>query len=114
MENSLPEQLTAFRYSLIAPIVSRRTPMAPGELKAYLEQTASQIYRIPGSVKTKVSVRTLERYLSQYRNGEWEALKPKARVKNVTSRIPPAMLAGSDPAPARTARTQCRTDYLYS
>lgn len=92
MENSLQEQIAAFRYSLIAPVVSRQTPMAPGELKAYLEQTASQTYHIPGSAKTRVSVRSLERYLSQYRNGEWEALKPKARVKNKTSRIPPAIL----------------------
>jgi putative transposase len=92
MENSMQEQIAAFRYSLIAPVVSRQTPMAPGELKAYLKQTASQTYHIPGSIKTRVSVRSLERYLSLYRKGGWEALKPKTRVKNATFRIPPAIL----------------------
>jgi len=92
MDLSLSEQIAAFRYSLIAPIVSRQTPMAPGELKAYLERTASQTYHIPGSAKTKVSVRTLERYLSQYRGGEWDGLKPKGRAKKTNLRIPPAVL----------------------
>jgi len=92
MDSSLSEQIAAFRYSLIAPIVSRQTPMAPGELKAYLERTASQTYHIPGSTKTKVSVRTLERYLSQYRKGEWDGLKPKGRTKKTNLRIPPAVL----------------------
>jgi len=92
MDSSLFEQIAAFRYSLIAPIVSRQTPMAPGELKAYLERTASQTYHIPGSTKTKVSVRTLERYLSQYRKGEWDGLKPKGRTKKTNLRIPPAVL----------------------
>jgi transposase InsO family protein len=92
MNSSLSEQIAAFRYSLIAPIVSRQTPMAPGELKAYLERTASQTYHIPGSTKTKVSVRTLERYLSQYRRGEWAGLKPKGRSRKTNLRIPPAVL----------------------
>jgi transposase InsO family protein len=92
MDSSLSEQTAAFRYSLIAPIVSRQTPLTPGELKAYLERTASQTYHIPGSAKTKVSVRTLERYLSQYRKGEWEGLKPKGRSRKTNFRIPPAAL----------------------
>lgn len=57
MDSSLQEQMAAFRYSLIAPIVSRQTPLAPGELKAYLAQAAEKVYHIPGSTKTKVSVR---------------------------------------------------------
>jgi len=39
MDPSIKEQIAAFRYGLIAPIVSRQTPMLPGELKTYLEQT---------------------------------------------------------------------------
>jgi putative transposase len=92
MDPVLQEQTTAFRYSLIAPIVSRQTPMAPGELKAYLEQTAAQVYHIPGSNKTMVSVRTLERYISMYRKGEWEGLKPKGRIRKMNLSIPPAVL----------------------
>jgi transposase InsO family protein len=92
MESSNPEQMAAFRYSLIAPIVSRQTPMAPGEVKAYLAQAAAQTYHIPGSMKTRVSIRTLERYLHQYRRGEWEGLKPQSRKHKNNVRIPPAVL----------------------
>lgn len=92
MDSSMQEQLAAFRYSLIAPIVSRQTPLAPGELKAYLAQAATQVYHIPGSTKVKVSVRTLERWLSQYRKGEWDGLKPRGRSRKTNLRIPAAVL----------------------
>lgn len=92
MDSSMQEQLAAFRYSLIAPIVSRQTPLAPGELKAYLAQAAEKGYNIPGSAKTTVSVRTLERWLSQYRTGEWDGLKPRGRTRKTNLRIPPAVL----------------------
>lgn len=92
MEQQVKEQMAAFRYSLIAPIVSRQTPMVPGEIKAYLEQAAQQTYHIPGSTKTRVSIRSLERYLSQYRSGQWEALKPKGRSKRTSTGIPAPVL----------------------
>ncbi|WP_243633331.1 DDE-type integrase/transposase/recombinase [Paenibacillus xerothermodurans] len=92
MEQQVKEQTAAFRYSLIAPIVSRQTPMAPGEIKAYLEQAAQQTYHIPGSTKTRVSIRSLERYLSQYRSGQWEALKPKGRTQRTSTGIPAPIL----------------------
>lgn len=92
MDQALQEQIAAFRYSLIAPVVSRQTPMVPGELKAYLERTASQTYHIPNSTKTQVSVRSLERYLSLYRKGEWDALKPQGRQNKGNMRISPAIL----------------------
>ena len=41
MDFATDEQMAAFRYGLIAPIVSRQTPMIPGELKRQLEQIAS-------------------------------------------------------------------------
>ena len=75
----LQEQLAAFRYSLIAPIVSRQTPMLPGELTRQLQEIASRSYTIPGSRKTAVSVRSLERYIAGYRKNGWEGLKPRPR-----------------------------------
>jgi len=92
MDASMQEQLAAFRYSLIAPIVSRQTPLGPGDLKAYLVHAASQEYHIPGSTKTHVSVRTLERWISQYRRGQWEGLKPHGRTRNTNLGMPPAVL----------------------
>lgn len=81
MEFATDEQVAAFRYGLIAPIVSRQTPLIPGELKRQLAQIASQRYIIPGSHKTQVSVRTLERYMASYRKEGWEGLRPKKRPK---------------------------------
>lgn len=92
MDATTQEQMAAFRYSLIAPIVSRHTPLAPGELKAYLAQTAQQVYHMPGSTQTKVSVRTLERWLKAYRDGEWDGLKPRGRKRKTNLSIPPAVL----------------------
>jgi hypothetical protein len=75
------EQIAAARYALIAPIVSRQTPLAPGELKRWLREAASRSYELPGGRQMKVSERTLERYLAAYRKGNWDALKPKTRPK---------------------------------
>jgi len=92
MDPQFQEQVAAFRYSLIAPIVSRQTPMAPGEIKAYLDEAASKVYEIPGSHRSTVSVRTLERYLSLYRKGGWDALKPQPRKSKGNFKIPAAVL----------------------
>ena len=73
------EQIAAARYALIAPIVSRQTPLAPGELQHLLRETSDRIYELPGSSRQTVSMRTLERYLEAYRKGGWDALKPKTR-----------------------------------
>ncbi|MCL6449522.1 MAG: hypothetical protein K6U04_15525 [Armatimonadetes bacterium] len=92
MDPKLSEQVAAFRYSLIAPIVSRQTPMAPGETKACLEEAAGKVYDIPGSSRTGVSVRTLERYLHLYRKYGWDGLKPNPRKRKTNFSIPAALL----------------------
>lgn len=92
MSNTLPDQLAAFRFSLIAPIVSRQTPLLSGELKNYLEETASQAYDIPGTTRQQVSVRSLERYLALYRKGGYEALKPKPKSSRGSTRVDAAVL----------------------
>lgn len=78
MDNS--DYLAAFRYGLIAPVVSRQTPFLPGEIKTLLEEIASKYYTIPESTRTRVSFRSLERYVSDYRKHGWEGLKPKKRA----------------------------------
>lgn len=93
MDEKVREQIAAFRYSLIAPIVSRQVPLAPGELKTYLMKTSENIYDIPGSQRSKISERTLERYLSLYKKGGWEALKPKDRADKGYYRLSPDVLA---------------------
>lgn len=86
------EQIAAARYALIAPIVSRQTPLAPGELRKWLEETASRQYELPGSRRQMVSIRTLERYLEAYRKGGWDALKPKERRSTGRTKLDPALL----------------------
>jgi putative transposase len=86
------EQIAAARYALIAPIVSRQTPLAPGELKRWLRETADRRYELPGSRKQTVSERTLERYLEAYRKGGWDALKPKSRSTEGRTKLDPGLL----------------------
>jgi hypothetical protein len=91
-EPALNEQVAAFRYSLIAPIVSRQTPMLPGELTRQLQEIASRSYTIPGSCKTSISFRSLERYISDYRRDGWDGLKLRPRSKTSNHGIRPEAL----------------------
>lgn len=90
-ENRNEEQIAAARYALIAPIVSRQTPLVPGELKAWLRETASRRYELPGG-RQHVSERTLERYLEAYRKGGWDALKPKKRSMSGRTKLDERLL----------------------
>jgi putative transposase len=92
-EISTPEQVAAFRYSLIAPIVSKRQPLAPGEIKKYFEQVATQTFEVPGQSQMKLSTRTLERYLSQYRKNGWDGLLPKPRKDKGNYRVSEEIIA---------------------
>lgn len=92
MDIPTDEQVAAFRYGLIAPIVSRQTPMIPGELKRQLVQIASLSHAIPGSHKTQVSIRTLERFMANYRREGWEGLKPKKRPQKNAIALPAPVL----------------------
>lgn len=92
-QNHTPEQVAAFRYGLIAPIVSRQSPLAPGELKAYFERLSSQSFEIPGQTSRSLSVRTLERYLSQYRKNGWEGLLPNPRRDKGRHRLSEEVIA---------------------
>ena len=92
MDVVLQEQVAAFRYSLIAPIVSRQSPFHYGEVQAMLEEISQHQYVIPGSQRTQVSVRSLERYLQEYRENGWEGLKPKGRKKQQARALSPQIL----------------------
>ncbi len=63
---------------LISSAVSRE--LQPGELAQYLRTTASQFHRNPQGELQKVSIRTLERYIQNYRKDGFEALKPAGRT----------------------------------
>jgi putative transposase len=91
MNEKQRQEVANFRYGLIAPIVTRK--LNPGEQAALLKEIASHSYDIPHSQAKRVSLRTLERYLKDYREGGWEALLPSVRADKLTCKqIPPDVL----------------------
>ncbi len=86
MDRRRAEELANFRYQLISPIVCRDN-LYHGETAALIGEAAAKIYQIPGSRKTSVSSRTIERYLKDYREGGFMALMPKSRSKTA-ARLP--------------------------
>jgi len=89
MDDKLKQEIASFRYGLISPIVSRQD-LAPGETTALIRQAASRHYVIPGSVRISVGERTIQRYLSMYREGGFEALMPVPRGNS--SKIPEELI----------------------
>lgn len=79
MNETIRNELAAFRFGLIAPVVQRQ--LQPGERYALLREIAKQRYTIPGSERSTVSVRSLERYLQAYEEKGFEGLKPQVREK---------------------------------
>lgn len=67
-------EIAAFRFGLIAAVVQRN--LLPGERYALLRDIAGQRYKVPDSETTRISIRSLERYLQAF-----EALKPRLRDK---------------------------------
>jgi len=86
VEEQQAVEIANFRYRLIAPIVSRQN-LPPGQIQEMINEAAQKTYAIPYSNRTKVSIRSIERYLQDYRTGGFEALKPKKRSGR-KSRIP--------------------------
>jgi len=81
MDDKLRREIAAWRYQMIAGVVNRATPLAPGEVTAYFHEMSQKEWSIPGSLKTRVSVRTLERYKHQYLRGGFDALMPAIQPK---------------------------------
>lgn len=79
MNENQRNEIAAFRFGVIAQVVQRK--LQPGERYALLKEIAKQRYTIPGSEKTTISIRSLERYLQAHERGGFEALKPQVREK---------------------------------
>ena len=70
-------EIALFRYGLIAPLLY--DPLAAGALEQALRAIAARSYTIPYSKRTRVGVSTLRRYLQQYNQGGFDALRPQER-----------------------------------
>jgi transposase InsO family protein len=84
-------EIALFRYGLIAPLLY--DPLAAGALEQALRAIAAKSYTIPYSKRTRVGVSTLRRYLQQYNQGGFDALRPQERRdKREPRAFPPAVL----------------------
>lgn len=86
MDQMMAKSIANFRYQLISPIVCKES-LYFGESAELIREAAGKIYQIPGSRKTRVSIRAIERFLKQYREGGYNALMPKYTGPR-SSRIP--------------------------
>jgi len=74
-----------FRYTLILPLLRKEYP--PRQKGRFLARLAGQTYDIPHSRRRRVGASTLRRWEHQYRQGGFEALKPKPRTDHGHSRV---------------------------
>ena len=77
-------EIALFRYGLIAALLYE--PQETGFTEKALRAIAARSYTIPYSKRTQVSVTSLRRYLYDYRQGGFEALRPQARGDKRTPR----------------------------
>jgi transposase InsO family protein len=78
-------QVALFRYGLIADCV--QLPKGKGNgLTAKLAEKAARHYAIPNSRRTQVAAETMLDWITAYRNGGFDALKPKTRSDAGTTR----------------------------
>ena len=90
MDEKQALEIAVFRYGVIAPLVSRK--LDRGQQARLLREAASRHYEIPYSDKTTISIRTLERWLTAYREQGLDGLKPNPRADVYTLRKLPADL----------------------
>jgi transposase InsO family protein len=78
-------QLALFRYGVIGPLVAREV-YAPGEIVRLVEQIAKREHWLPSKGAVRVAPRTVYTWLSRYRHGGIEALRPRMRNDRGTYR----------------------------
>lgn len=83
-------QVALFRYGLISELLH---PDPSRTLNARMTEKAARDYVIPGSTRTRVAVETLRDWLDAYREGGFDALKPKPRADKGKSRAIPQQVA---------------------
>jgi transposase InsO family protein len=100
-------EIALFRYTLIIPIVRERSPQARHQLRKNLAMVG---HKIPHSSRRTVSLRSLFRWEQAYRQGGFEALKPRRRAdKGQLRALSPATLDRAEALkreqPHRSARS---------
>jgi transposase InsO family protein len=91
LDDKTREQTALFRYGLIADLVHR--PPAQKGLYPLLREKAERVYEIPGSRRTRVAAETIRDWLSAYRRGGFDALRPQVRRDQGRARAIPQEVA---------------------
>lgn len=91
MDEQQREEIATFRWSLIAPVLTQN--LSPSERQRLLREIAGHPHEIPSSDKTRVGLRTLQRWVQAYRQHGFEGLKPHTRADADQGRaVPPEVL----------------------
>ncbi|WMT18169.1 IS481 family transposase [Parageobacillus toebii] len=81
MNESMRQEITLFRYGLIAPLVNGQV-----DPKTYLKEVAERIHQVPHHGEKRIAAKTILDWCTQYKKGGFEALKPKRRSDRGHSR----------------------------
>lgn len=106
MDEKKRDEIALFRFGVIAEFFNRE--FCPGEKSALLREKVSQSYSIPHSTRTSIAPATLKDWMTCYRRGGFEALKPKQRSDQGQSRVlspelSEIIIALKEENPSRTA-----------
>ena len=86
----MPNTTALFRLSVLGTLTSRIN-LNHGEIKSMIESIAKQRFIIPGSSRTQVSARTIERWYADWQKHGLEGLTPKTRQDKGSSKITDAL-----------------------
>lgn len=87
------EQIALFRYGLISDLLHPAEGDERRPLYERLREKAAKSYCIPGSHRTRVAIETLRDWLTAYKAGGFDALRPKARADIGHARAIPQAVA---------------------
>ena len=73
------EEVALFRYRLIGDLIHPEQGDASRTLNERLHDKADKSYCIPGTRRTRVAVETMRDWMTLYKDGGFDALKPKPR-----------------------------------
>lgn len=73
----LIERIALFRHGLIARVLP--TDLTPQQRQQEMLRISHEQHQIPGSLRTRVAHSTLREWLKLYRDGGFDALKPRKR-----------------------------------
>jgi putative transposase len=83
------EEVALFRYGLISELLRPADGDEPATLYERLRAKACRSYCIPGTRRTHVAVETMRDWMALYREGGFDALKPKLRKDTGSARSIP-------------------------